>query len=89
MRISAEHFRAGTYEAGPLALALTSRPDLLSIDIAELAIFGGKIAGRLDYDPRHPNTLSVNANGSHLDLEALAGAAAWPIAVERPGELFA
>ena len=87
MRISAEHFRAGTFEAGPLALALTSRPDLLSIDIAELAIFGGRIAGRLDYDPRRPNTLSVNANGSHLDWEALAGAAALPIAASGPVNL--
>ena len=87
MRISAEHFRAGPYEAGPLALALTSRPDLVSVDIAELAIFGGRIAGRLDYDPRHPNTLSVNANGSRLDLEALASASAWPIAVSGPVNL--
>ena len=55
MRISAEHFRAGPYEAGPLALALTSRSGLLSIDIAELAIFGGKISGRLDYDFRASN----------------------------------
>ena len=87
MRISAEHLRAGIYEAGPLALALTSRADLLSIDIAELSIFGGKIAGRLDYDTRHPNTLSVSASGSRLDSEALAGAAAWPIAVSGPMSL--
>ena len=87
MRISAEHFRAGPYEAGPLALALTSRPDLVSIDIAELAIFGGRIAGRLDYDPRRPSTLSVNANGSRLDSEALASASAWPIAVSGPVNL--
>jgi hypothetical protein len=87
MRISAEHFRAGPYEAGPLALALTSRPDLVSIDIAELVIFGGRIAGRLDYDPRHPNTLSVNANGTRLDSEALANANAWPIAVSGPVNL--
>jgi hypothetical protein len=65
-------------------LALTSRPDLVSIDIAELEIFGGRIAGRLDYDPRHPDTLSVNANGTRLDSEALASASAWPIAVSGP-----
>jgi hypothetical protein len=65
-------------------LALTSRADLLSIDVAELSIFGGKIAGRLDYDARRPNTLSVNASGSRLDSEAMAAAAAWPIAVSGP-----
>ncbi len=84
MRISAEHFRAGQYEAGPLALALTSRSDLLSIDVAELAIFGGRIAGRLDYDSRHPTMLTVSANGTRLDSEALAGASAWPVAVGGP-----
>ncbi len=87
MRISAEHLRAGAYEAGPLAFALSSQADLLSIDIAELSIFGGKIAGRLDYDARHPNTLSVSASGSHLDSETLAGATAWPIAVGGPMSL--
>jgi AsmA protein len=84
MRISAEHFRAGAYEAGPLALALTSRSGLLSIDVAELAIFGGRIAGRLDYDSRHPTMLTVNANGTRLEPEALAGATAWPVAVSGP-----
>jgi hypothetical protein len=84
MRISAEHFRAGQYEGGPLALALTSRSGLLSIDVAELAIFGGRIAGRLDYDSRHPTMLTVNANGARLDSESLTGALAWPIAVSGP-----
>jgi hypothetical protein len=79
MRISAEHLRAGTYEAGPLAFALSSQAGLLSIDIAELSIFGGMIAGRLDYDAQQPNTISVSASGSHLDSEAFAGAAAWPV----------
>ncbi len=84
MRISAEHFRAGAYEAGPLALALTSRPDMLGIDLAELAIFGGRIAGRLDYDFRRPAMLTVSANGTRLDSEALAGAAALPVAISGP-----
>ncbi len=81
MRMSAEHLRVGAYEAGPLAFALSSQAGLLSIDIAELAVFGGKIAGRLDYDAKQPDTLSVSASGHHLDSEALAGAAALPVAV--------
>ncbi len=84
MRISAEHFRAGPYEGGPLALALTSRSDRVSIDVAELAIFGGRIAGRLDYDPGHPAALTVNANGTRLDSESLTNAMALPLAVSGP-----
>ena len=84
MRISAERFRAGPHEAGPLALALTSRAGLVSIDVAELAIFGGRIAGRLDYDARHPAVLTASVNGMQLDSEAFAAAAAWPVAVTGP-----
>jgi hypothetical protein len=84
MRISAERFRAGPREAGPLALALTSRSGQVSIDVAELAIFGGRIAGRFDYDARHPMVLTARANGTQLDSEALAGASAWPVAVTGP-----
>ncbi len=84
MRISAERFRAGPYEAGPLALALTSRPGAFSIDIAELALFGGKISGRLDYDSARPTLLTLNANGTRLNSQSLSGAFGWPITVSGP-----
>jgi hypothetical protein len=84
MRISAEHFRAGSHEAGPLALALAARAGRVSIDVAELAIFGGKIAGKLDYDAGRPAVLTVTANGTQLDSEALAAAAVWPVAIAGP-----
>jgi len=84
MRISAERFRAGPYEAGPLALALTSRPGAFSIDIAELALFGGKISGRLDYDSTRPTALTLNANGTRLNSQPLAAALGWPFTVSGP-----
>jgi AsmA protein len=84
MRISAEHFRAGPYEAGPLALALSARPDRFSIDIAELALFGGTVTGRLDYDSAHPASLSLNASGTRLSSQALTGALGWPFSVSGP-----
>ncbi|MGO8953591.1 MAG: hypothetical protein ACLPWS_19890 [Rhodomicrobium sp.] len=84
MRISAERFQAGPYEAGPLALALTSRPNRFSIDIAELQLFGGKITGRLDYDPAHPETLNLNAGGTRLDSLTLTEELGWPSSVSGP-----
>ncbi|MGO9985215.1 MAG: hypothetical protein ACLPIX_13545 [Rhodomicrobium sp.] len=84
MRISAERFRAGTYEAGPLALALTARPGHFSIDIAELALFGGKITGRIDYDSAHPAILALNAAGTGLNSQSLTGALSWPFSVSGP-----
>jgi AsmA protein len=81
MRISAERFGMGFDEPGPLALALTFRPDHLSIDIAELALYGGKITGRLDYDPAVPSVLSLDATGTRLNSRALASALGWPLSV--------
>jgi uncharacterized protein involved in outer membrane biogenesis len=84
MRISAEQFRTGFDEAGPLALALTFRPDRLSIDVAELALFGGKITGRLDYNPVTPSALTLDASGTRLNARALASALGWPLSVTGP-----
>ena len=84
MRISAEQFRNGVDEAGPLALALTFRPDRLSVDVAELALFGGKITGRLDYNPAGPAALTLDASGTRLNASALASALGWPLSVNGP-----
>jgi uncharacterized protein involved in outer membrane biogenesis len=84
MRISAERFQTGPGEAGPLALALTFRPDRLSVDVAELALFGGKMTGRLDYNSAGPAALTLNANGTRLDARTLAGALGWPASVNGP-----
>ncbi len=87
MRISAEHFRTGPSEAGPLALALTSRAGAFSIDIAELALFGGKISGRLDYDSAHPTVLALDANGTRLNAQPLTDALGWPFSISGPVSL--
>lgn len=84
MRISAEHFRLGPYEAGPVALALTSGPDSFSIDVAELAAFGGKISGRLDHRSGRPAEVTLDAGGTRLDSQSLTSALGWPIAVSGP-----
>jgi hypothetical protein len=81
VRISAERFSAGPYEAGPLALALTSRSGHSSIDVAELALFGGRITGRLDYDSARSAPLTLNASGTRLDSAALASALGLPVSV--------
>jgi uncharacterized protein involved in outer membrane biogenesis len=81
MRISAERFLAGPYEAGPLALALTSSGGRFSLDIAELALFGGKITGRIDYDYAHPLPLTIKASGTHIDSGVLASALMLPFGV--------
>ncbi len=84
MRISAEHFQAGPYEAGPLALALSARQDRFSIDIAELTLFGGTVTGRIDYDSAHPGSLFLNAAGARLNSRALTDALGWPFSVSGP-----
>jgi uncharacterized protein involved in outer membrane biogenesis len=84
MRISAEQFRTGLDEAGPLALALTFRPDRLSIDVAELTLFGGKMTGRLDYNLAGAGALSLDASGTRLNARALASALGWPLSVNGP-----
>jgi AsmA protein len=87
MRISAERIRAGQYEAGPVALALTARPDRISIDIAELALFGGTISGRLDYDPVHPEILTLNAGGARLNFSPVTAALGWPFSLSGPATI--
>jgi hypothetical protein len=84
MRISAEQFRIGLDEAGPLALALTCRPGRLSVDVAELALFGGKLTGRVDYNPAVPAALTLDASGTRLNARALASALGWPLSVDGP-----
>ncbi len=84
IRISADRFRAGAFEAGPLAVTLTSRRDILSADIAELAAFGGSMKGRLDFDPAHPALLSVNASGFKLDSRLLADTLHLPLILGGP-----
>jgi AsmA protein len=81
LRISAEQFRTGLDEAGPLALALTCRPGRLSIDVAELALFGGRITGRLDYNPAGSAALTLDATGTKLNASPLASALGWPSSV--------
>jgi uncharacterized protein involved in outer membrane biogenesis len=87
MRISAERFDMGLDEAGPLALALTFRPDHLSIDVAELGLFGGKITGRLDYNPAALSAMTLDAAGRRLNSRALASALGWPLSVSGPANL--
>ncbi len=82
MRISAEQFLTGSGEAGPLAVALASGPGRYNIDVAELALFGGKITGRLDYNPSLRAGLSLDASGSKLNAHALMDALGWPSSVE-------
>lgn len=84
MRISAEKVRAGAYEAGPLALALSKRELAVSIDIAELGAFGGTVSGRLDYDSSRPDALTLNATGSRLNSQLLTSAMGWPFTVSGP-----
>jgi hypothetical protein len=84
MRISAEQFRTGPEEAGPLALALTFRTGRLSIDVAEIALFGGKVTGRLDYNSAGPAALTLDASGTRLNARALADALGWPSNVSGP-----
>ncbi len=84
MRISADRFRAGSFETGPLALALTATRDRLSVDVAEMALFGGNAVGRLDVDPSQPAALLLRGNGSQLDMHALANALQLPFNVNGP-----
>lgn len=84
MRISADRVRSGAFEAGPLALALSARGQSLSIDIAELDVFGGTVSGRLDYDYSRPDALTLNATGSRLDSQALTNALGLPFAASGP-----
>ncbi len=84
MRISAERFRAGSLETGPLALALTATQDRLSLDIAEMALLGGNATGRIDINPSQPTLLSLRGSGSWLDPGPLASALQLPFGVSGP-----
>ncbi len=84
LRVSAEHFRDGSLETGPLALALTATPGRLSVDIASVALFGGHASGRLDVSREKPGVLSVRGSGSRLDASALASAAELPLGFSGP-----
>ncbi len=78
LRVSADRFRAASFETGPLALALTHIQDRLSVDIASVAVFGGHATGRLDVNPGQPASLSLRTSGSQLDARALASAFQLP-----------
>ncbi len=84
LRLSAERLRAGSFETGPLALALTAKNDRLAVDVAEVALFGGKATARLDIDPSRPVALSMSGSGSLLDPRALAEAFQLPHGVSGP-----
>ncbi len=84
MRISADRFRAGSFETGPLALALTATRDRLSIDVASMALFGGNATGRLDVNPSQSSSLSLRGTVSQLDPQAAAGAFGSPFGVAGP-----
>ena len=84
LRVSADRFRAASFETGPLALALTHIQDRLSVDIASVAIFGGHATGRLDVNPGQPASLSLRTSGSQLDAKALASAFQLPLGFSGP-----
>ncbi len=84
LRVSAEHFRSGSLETGPLALALTATRDRLSVDIASVALFGGHASGRLDVSQDEQGVLSLRGSGSRLDASALANAAQLPLGFSGP-----
>ncbi len=84
MRISAEHFPAGPFDAGPLAAALTARHDRFSVDLAELTLFGGSVKGRLDYKLGENAALILDASGSKLDSHSLSDLLGWPVSVSGP-----
>ncbi len=81
MRISAERFRAGPFEAEPLAVAISSREGHVSVDVAELSLFGGSVKGRVDYDPLRAPALNLDASGSRLDTALLTDVLGWPLNV--------
>jgi hypothetical protein len=89
LRMSAERFRAASFETGPLALALTRIQDHLSIDIASVAVFGGHATGRLDVNPGQQAMLSLRGSGSYLDAGALANALHLPLGFSGPMTLQA
>jgi AsmA protein len=78
MRISAERVRAGGFEAGPFAVALTSKRGRISADIAELGLFGGTVSGRVDRDLSVSPAISVSASGWRVDAASLSQALALP-----------
>jgi uncharacterized protein involved in outer membrane biogenesis len=84
MRISADRFRAGALETGPLALALTAGKDRFAVDVAEMTLFGGNAAGRLDITSAQPGWVSMRGTGSGLDPRAFANAFQLPSNVTGP-----
>ncbi len=84
LRVSAERFRGGSLDTGPLALALTATRDRLSVDIASVALFGGRASGRLDVNREEPDVLLLRGSGSRLDASALASAAQLPLGFSGP-----
>ncbi|WP_169309492.1 AsmA family protein [Rhodomicrobium vannielii] len=84
IRLSADRLRAGAFEAGPVALAVSARSGHLSIDVAELALFGGNAIARVEIDPARPGALWVTGTAKRLDAGALASALQLPLSVRGP-----
>jgi len=87
IRLSADRLRAGGLEAGPVALAVTARSGHLSVDVAELALFGGNAIARVEIDPARPGAMSVTGTAKRLDAGALASALQLPLSVRGPATL--
>jgi len=84
VRLSADRLRAGAFEAGPVALAVTAQSGRLSLDVAELALFGGNAIARVEIDPARPGAVSVSGTARRLDAGALAAALQLPVSVRGP-----
>ncbi|MBJ7535007.1 hypothetical protein JDN40_12905 [Rhodomicrobium vannielii ATCC 17100] len=84
IRLSADRLRAGAFEAGPVALAVSARSGHLSIDVAELALFGGNAIARVEIDPARPSAMWVTGTAKRLDAGALASALQLPLSVRGP-----
>lgn len=81
LRVSADRFQAGSFETGPLALALTRVQNRLSIDVASVALFGGRAAARLDVNPEDRAALSFRGTATQLNAGALSSAFELPVGV--------
>ncbi|MBT3069703.1 hypothetical protein KKP04_02310 [Rhodomicrobium sp. Az07] len=84
IRLSADRLRAGEFEAGPVALAVTARRGHLSVDVAELALFGGNAVARVEIDPTRPGAMFLTGTAKRLDAGALATALQLPLSVRGP-----
>jgi hypothetical protein len=87
LRVSSDNFSLTDRSSGPAAAAFSLRSGLLSIDLAELRIFGGTARGRVETDLNRPAPLLVRASMSDANLGALAEAAGVTPLVTGIGDL--